>query len=101
MLISPDRTRYVGDFSSDQKHGLGLITKRDGAQFEELWNMGELENSQKIINQTNNKLDDQKSIGKKNMRHSKNQTQKHESKRIKMTAQSSCLQEIDSYSKVT
>ena len=49
VLDSPDKTRYVGGFSRDQKHGVGVITKRDGTQIEELWNMGELENSGRVI----------------------------------------------------
>jgi hypothetical protein len=48
-LDSPDKTRYMGGFSRDQKHGYGVIIKRDGTQIEELWNMGELEKTGRVI----------------------------------------------------
>jgi hypothetical protein len=49
VLDSPDKTRYLGGFRQDQKHGSGLITKPDGTKIHEIWNMGELEKSEKVI----------------------------------------------------
>jgi hypothetical protein len=66
-LDSPDKKRYVGNFSRDKKHGFGVMIYRDGTQIEELWNMDELENSGRVILASPNLgVDDQNISDKKN-----------------------------------